>query len=98
MSDLKMSDIHAVKSLFKIVPESIYVYVRGYCGLERFAAINEGDAFPVTRLKGNVRLDVLGRRSAPPTVTGGVSDRAVFLAGAASCGKYPAPLRLAVLN
>ena len=98
MSDGKMSGIHAVREHFRIAPDSIYVHDRGYCDLEWFASLNAEDAFFVTRLKGNARLEVVGRYSVSPASTGIVSDETVLFAGAVSGGKYPAPLRKVVFH
>ena len=98
MSDGRMSDIHAAREHFRIVPDSIYVYDRGYCDLEWFASINAGDAFFVTRLKGNARLEVVGQHSVSPASTGVVSDDVVAFAGAVSGFKYLAPLRKVVFH
>ena len=77
MSNGKMSDIQAARKWFRIEPDSIYTYDKGYCDYAWFKEIDGKGAFFVTRLRRNARLKVVGQHLEPNEKLGVVADEMV---------------------
>ena len=93
MSNGKMADISAARKWFRIEPDSIYTYDKGYCDYAWFREIDGKGAFFVTRLKENARLKVVGQHLAPNAKLGVVADDVVGLELQGAQGAYPGRLR-----
>ena len=93
MSNGKMADISAARKWFRIEPDSIYTYDKGYCDYAWFREIDGKGAFFVTRLKGNARLRVVGQHLAPNERLGVVADDTVELELQGASEAYPGKLR-----
>ena len=65
MSNGKMADVRATRKWFRIEPDSICTYDKGYCDYAWFREIDGKGAFFVTRLKGNARFRLVGQHLAP---------------------------------
>ncbi len=79
MSNGRMADIRAARKWFRIEPDSIYTYDKGYCDYAWFKEIDDKGAFLVTRLKQNARLKVVGQHLAPNGKPGVLADDTVKL-------------------
>ena len=93
MSNGKMADIRAARKWFRIEPDSIYTYDKGYCDYAWFREIDAKGAFFVTRLKQNARLSVVGQHLAPNERLGVVADDTVELELQGASEAYPGKLR-----
>ena len=89
----KMSDIQAARKWFRIEPDSIYTYDKGYCDYAWFKEIDGKGAFFVTRPRRNARLKVAGQHLAPNEKLGVVADDTVELELQDAQGTYPGKLR-----
>jgi hypothetical protein len=89
----KCHDLTVAKSLFKIVPDSIYCFDKGYMDFSWFRHIDINKAFFVTRAKKNLQYTVTGQQDV--TDKGGVlSDEYITLQGFYTDKNYPGKLRL----
>ena len=77
LSNGKMSNVQAARKWFRIEPDSIYTYDKGYCDYAWFKEIDDKGAFFVTRLKRNARLKVVGQHLEPNEKLGVVADEVV---------------------
>ena len=93
MTDCKCSDIRGARSFLDLLPDSIYVFDRGYLDLTWFSRINDEKAFFVTRAKTDLTYRITGQQQIPLD-NGVLYDRTIELAGALSLMKYAKPLRL----
>ena len=79
LSNGRIADIRAARKWFKIEPDSIYTYDKGYCDYAWFKEIDGKAAFFFTRLKQNTRLKVVGQHLAANEKLGVVADDIVEL-------------------
>lgn len=93
MSNGRMADIRAARKWFRIDPDSIYTYDKGYCDYEWFKEIDGRGAFFVTRLKQNARLRLVGQHLVPNEKLGVVADDMVELELQNARETYPGKLR-----
>ena len=93
MSDGRMADIRAARKWFRIQPDSIYTYDKGYCDYAWFREIDGRGAFFVTRLKQNARLRAVGQHLPPNERLGVVADDTVELELPDAREAYPGKLR-----
>ena len=93
LSNGKMADIRAARKWFRIDPDSIYTYDKGYCDYAWFKEIDDKGAFFVTRLKQNARLAVVGQHLAPNERLGVIADDVVTLDLQNAQEAYPGKLR-----
>ena len=98
LSNGKMADIRAARKWFRIEPDSIYTYDKGYCDYEWFKEINDKGSFFVTRLKKNARYKVVGQHLAPNKKSGVVSDETVELELQNAQRTYPGKLRCVMFH
>jgi len=94
MSNGKMSDIRAAKEHIVIVPDSIYCFDKGYYDLNWFRQIENQDAFFVTRIKDNAKIEFVGQHREPRPQCGIVRDEVIWYEARPSIRKYPGELRL----
>ena len=93
MSNGKMADIRAARKWFRIEPDSIYTYDKGYCDYAWFKEIDGKGAFFVTRPRRNARLEVVGQHLAPNEKLCVVADDTVGLELQSARKTYPGKLR-----
>jgi len=93
MSNGRMADIRAARKWFRIEPDSIYTYDKGYCDYQWFKEIDDKGAFFVTRLKQNARLKLVGQHLVPNEKLGVVADDIVKLELQNAQETYPGKLR-----
>ena len=89
-----MSDIRAARENIAIVPDSIYVFDRGYYDLKWFKQINNSSAYFVTRFKSHARIEFLGQHRQVDENPGVLWDEMVRHTAYESAKKYLGPLRL----
>jgi transposase len=94
MSNGKMADIRAARENISIVPDSIYTFDKGYYDLKWFQHISNSDAFFVTRIKDNAKIEFLGQHRKPNKRLGILRDESVWFTEYQSIQKYPGELRL----
>ena len=94
MGDGKMADIRAARENVAIVPDSIYIFDKGYCDLNWFKLISDEGAFFVTRIKNNVQIEFLGRHREVSEKLGIIRDDIICFTGSQTCKRYPGKLRL----
>jgi transposase len=94
MSNGKMSDIRAAKEHIVIVPDSIYCFDKGYYDLNWFRQIENQDAFFVTRIKDNAKIEFVGQHREPRPQCGILRDEVIWYEARQSIRKYPGELRL----
>ncbi|NLF38760.1 IS4 family transposase [bacterium] len=87
----------AKQGRFPILPDSIYVFDRGYLEFAWLWAINEAEAYFVTRLKEGLDYEVAGQHK-PAAGKGVKADLLIRMWGDASSGKYPQELRAVVYH
>lgn len=61
LSNGEMADIRAARENIVIVPDSIYTFDKGYYDLNWFQHISDSDAFFVTRIKDNAKIEFIGQ-------------------------------------
>ena len=93
ISDGKMHDVTAAQEFFKVTPDSIYCFDKGYVSFEWLYSIHKTGAFFVTRAKTNMDFRITGQHSEGGK-KGVLSDRTIRLNGYASSQKYPEEMRL----
>ena len=93
ISDGKTSDIKAAKEFFRIMPDSIYCFDKGYIDFKWLYSIEKQEAFFVTRAKCNLDFRVTGQHGAGGQ-KGVISDQIIELNGCNTALKYPVPLRM----
>ena len=82
---------------FPLIPDSIYLFDRGYLDFAWLSAIDHAKAFFVTRLKEGLDYEVAGQHR--PAVEKGVkADLIIKMQGDASGEKYPDDLRVVVYH
>jgi hypothetical protein len=93
VTDAKTPDIAAAREGFKIVPDSIYCFDRGYTDFSWYRRITDEGAFFVTRAKSNAVLAYAGQQERPQG-KGVFADFTVEMGGFYASKDYPYPLRL----
>jgi hypothetical protein len=79
----------AIKRFFRLIPDSIYCFDRGYCDYSLYRRINNAKAFFVTRTKENMNYTITGQHS-EVSKKGVLSDEIIKL----SNEEYKRELRL----
>lgn len=89
----KTHEITVARSLFNIIPDSIYCFDKAYIDFNWFSLINKRKAFFVTRAKKNLKYTVTGQH-ARANKKGVISDETIKLTGYYQNRDYPENLRL----
>jgi putative transposase len=95
ISDGKMHDVTAAREFFKVEPDSIYCFDKGYVSYEWLHSIHKTKAFFVTRAKTNMDYRITGQHSEGGK-KGVLADRIIKLLGPQSRLKYPDKMRMVV--
>jgi hypothetical protein len=93
MTEGARNDVAVAKEHFKISPDSIYCFDRGYSDFGFLHSIHEKEAYFVTRAKKNMAHSVFGQHAEPNRKKGVLSDEIIELDGCRTAGKYPDFLR-----
>jgi len=93
VTDGKAHDLTVAKLKFSVKPDSITVMDKAYLDFQYLNFIEENQAFFVTRLKSNIKHEIVGQR-AFARGRGVVDDVEIKLTGQSVSKKYPKKLRL----
>lgn len=89
----KKHEVSVAKQQFKLTPDSIYCFDKGYCDFSLFRQIHDDRAFFVTRAKDNLQFITTGQHK-PFKNKAVISDEIVELAIPSSFKSFPHKLRL----
>jgi len=89
----KTHEITVARSLFDIIPDSIYCFDKAYIDFKWFYSIHNCKAFFVTRAKNNLKYSVTGQHT-DKNKKGVISDEIIRLTGYYQSKDYPESLRL----